>query len=128
MKMLLTGSYDYIHRETGKMIKKKFYKKAFGLLEKFYQQRKDLEMAEVIQLNRRIISCVNKILKTHLTKPELEWESEMVLINIVTRGNQALFEIYKYLNIFIQKILPSEANFIMYVSGFNLIGLRMYPT
>jgi hypothetical protein len=99
--MLLTGSYDYIHRETGKMIHRRLYKKAFGLLDKFYLQRKDLEIAEVIQLNRRIISCVNKILKTHLTKPELEWESEEVLTNIVNRGTLALFEIYKFLNIFV---------------------------
>lgn len=111
--MLLTGSYDYIHRETGKMIQKKLCKKAFGLLEKFYNQRKDLEIAEVIQLNRRIITCINKILKGHLNKPELEWESEEVLVNIVNRGSFALFEIYKYLNVFVQKVLPSDANDVM---------------
>ena len=36
MKLLLTGAYDHIHRETGKMIQKKLYKKAVALLDKFY--------------------------------------------------------------------------------------------
>ena len=64
-------------------------------------QRKDLEIAEVIQLHRRIISCINKILKRHLTKPEAEWETEEFLINLINRGTISLFEIYKYLNIFV---------------------------
>lgn len=110
MKMLLAGGYDFIHRETGKMIQKKQYKKAFGLLEKFYQTRKDLDLAEMIQINRRIINCVNKILKIHLIKPEPDWESEQVLINIVQRGTQALSELYKYINIYVQKVLPSDRN------------------
>lgn len=86
MKILLTGNYDYIHRESGKLIKKKQFKKAYGLLEKFHKTRKDLELAEMIQINRRIINCVNKILKSHLIRPEPDWESEEVLTNIVSRG------------------------------------------
>ncbi|KAM3146972.1 hypothetical protein pb186bvf_000688 [Paramecium bursaria] len=108
MKLLLSGAYDYIHRETGKMIQKKLFKRAFQLLEKFYHQRKDLELAEMIQLNRRIIYCINKIIKQILLKPDIEQEPHEVLINIFNRGTQSILELYKYLNLFIQKVMPSE--------------------
>ena len=99
--MLLTGSYDFIHRETGKMIQKKLFKKAFILLEKFHQSRKDLQLAEIIQLNRRILTCVTKILKDYLVKPEEHWKSEDHLMGLVNRGTDALNDLYKFMNIFI---------------------------
>ncbi|CAD8046931.1 unnamed protein product [Paramecium sonneborni] len=108
LKSLLQGSYDYIHRETGKMIQKKLYKKAFQLLEKFYNQRKDLELGEMVLLNRRIINCINKILKQGLLKPDIEQDRPEIMLHIFQRGSQAIFELYKYLNLYIQKVIPNE--------------------
>ncbi|CAD8054193.1 unnamed protein product [Paramecium sonneborni] len=108
LKSLLQGSYDYIHRETGKMIQKKLYKKAFQLLEKFYNQRKDLELGEMVMLNRRIINCIIKILKQGLLKPDIEQDRPEIMLQIFQRGSQAIFELYKYLNLYIQKVMPNE--------------------
>ncbi|CAD8046852.1 unnamed protein product [Paramecium primaurelia] len=108
LKSLLQGSYDYIHRETGKMIQKKLYKRAFQLLEKFYNQRKDLELGEMVMLNRRIINCINKILKQGLLKPDIEQDRPEIMLHIFHRGSQAIFELYKYINLYIQKVIPNE--------------------
>jgi hypothetical protein len=108
--MLLTGSYDFIHRETGKMIQKRLFKKAFILMERFQQSRKDLQIAELIQLNRRILSCITKILKGELSKAD---HKEELLTTLVSRASIALDDLYKYLNIFIQKVLPSETRGVM---------------
>ncbi|CAD8145976.1 unnamed protein product [Paramecium pentaurelia] len=108
LKSLLQGSYDYIHRETGKMIQKKLYKRAFQLLEKFYHQRKDLELGEMVMLNRRIINCINKILKQGLLKPDIEQDRPEIMLHIFHRGSQAIFELYKYINLYIQKVIPNE--------------------
>ncbi|CAD8135492.1 unnamed protein product [Paramecium octaurelia] len=108
LKSLLQGSYDYIHRETGKMIQKKLYKKAFQLLDKFASQRKDLELSEMVMLNRRIINCINKILKKGLLKPDIEQDRPEVMILITQRGTQAIFDLYKYLNLYLQKVIPNE--------------------
>ncbi|CAD8126977.1 unnamed protein product [Paramecium sonneborni] len=108
LKSLLQGSYDYIHRETGKMIQKKLYKRAYQLLDKFYSQRKDLELSEMVMLNRRIINCINKIIKKGLLKPDIEQDRPEMMIQIIHRGTQAIFELYKYLNLYIQKVMPNE--------------------
>jgi hypothetical protein len=44
-------------------------------------------MAELIQLNRRLLDSINKMLKAILVKPEAEWLSEEILINLVLRAN-----------------------------------------
>ncbi|CAD8138486.1 unnamed protein product [Paramecium pentaurelia] len=108
LKSLLQGSYDFIHRETGKMIQKKLYKKAFQLLEKFYNQRKDLELGEMVMLNRRMINCINKILKQGLLKPDIEQDRPEIMLHKFHRGCQAIFELYKYINLYIQKVIPNE--------------------
>ncbi|CAD8136455.1 unnamed protein product [Paramecium octaurelia] len=108
LKSLLQGSYDYIHRETGKMIQKKLYKRAFQLLEKFYNQRKDLELGEMVMLNRRMINCINKILKQGLLKPDIEQDRPEIMLQKFHRGSQAIFELYKYINLYIQKVIPNE--------------------
>ena len=78
------------------------------------KRRKDMSITDKVQLNRRVIICVNDIiLKGSAQDSELEREDK--INTFIDRGVRAIFESYRYLNLYICKILPSKMNDIVVI-------------
>ena len=65
---------NYLLEESKQLIKKKKYKKAYTLIEKYYYNpttREYFTLLNKMQLNRRIFYCLNKILRGYFSKNDL---------------------------------------------------------
>lgn len=64
-----------------------------------------MSVTDRVLVNRRLLSCANRILKEAIL--ENEQENEEKITSFLDRSIRAIFESYRYLNIYITKVLPT---------------------
>lgn len=83
------------------------YKKVVNTLEQ-YRPEKGLSASQKILINRRILVSANKILKQYSC--DVDIESEEKIFALIDRIARLLSESYRFLNLYICKILPNMLN------------------
>ncbi|KAL4504043.1 hypothetical protein ABPG72_022673 [Tetrahymena utriculariae] len=97
--------YLKLHKQTNQWLVERQNRKTWEVLNNYYEKRKqDMSVTDRILFNRRVLTCVNRLLKELIL--ESEQENEEKLNNYLDRGIRAVFELYRFLNIYITRILP----------------------
>lgn len=75
----------------------------------YYEKRKrGMSVTDRVLINRRFLCCACKILKEAIL--DTEQESEEKIASFLDRATRALFESYRYLNLYITHILKIQEN------------------
>ncbi|EAR92352.3 hypothetical protein TTHERM_00083510 (macronuclear) [Tetrahymena thermophila SB210] len=97
--------YLKLHKQTNQWLVERQNRKTWEVLNNYYEKRKqDMSITDRILFNRRVLNCANRLLKELIL--ESEQENEEKLNNYLDRGIRAVFELYRFLNIYITRILP----------------------
>ncbi len=67
-----------------------------------------MSVTDKIQLNRKILEATNHMLKGFIMDNELENEDK--ILKLSERASRCVFELYRFLNIYIYKLLPNIKN------------------
>ncbi|KAL4460470.1 hypothetical protein ABPG74_000221 [Tetrahymena malaccensis] len=104
---LLSGEFESLNQEAKLMIKQKQYKKVLSLLES-NKPEKGFSVSQKIIYNRRLIVSSNKILK--LYSHDVDVESDDKIMQLIGKTYRLLSESYRFLNLYICKVLPNILN------------------
>ncbi|KAL4473728.1 hypothetical protein ABPG74_022592 [Tetrahymena malaccensis] len=103
--VILNWPYLKLHKQTNQWLVERQYRKTWEVLNNYYEKKKQqMSVSDRILFNRRVLTCANRLLKELIL--ESEQENEEKLNSYLDRGLRAVFDLYRFLNIYITRNLP----------------------